>query len=583
MNMIRILLILSFSTALLAGCAGSKPGTTRNLVFDDNTALSGQQAAGREALVAFHDALKAKSKGEMDRAETLFLRVISLNPDNDAAYFELSRLALTRKDVNQAAAYAQQALKLDPDNPFYLDLNAGLLRNFGQLREALAIYNRLIADHPENANYYFEAGYLQEQLKDYKGAIATYDKLQQLIGPEETLIMQKHQLYLMMNNIQGAAAEVQQLIDLYPNEGRYYGILGEMYESAGMPAMALEAYQQLIARDPDNPYASFSLATFYRRNGETDKYRQYIYPAFSSPQLDIDLKVAHLLSYIDIIKVSETQRKEAFELGRLMTEAHPGEAKAFAMYGDLLFNGGDKPAALETYRQSLALNNSIYSVWQQVMYLTAELQDFKGLDTLTEEAMGLFPSQALPYFLHGVAKNQLHEYRAALPVLDRALLIGGSSPLLAAEIYASLGDTHHALEHHTESDSCYEASLRLNPDNAFVLNNYSYYLSLRKIQLDKAADMARKANELEPGTASFLDTYGWVLYQKGQYEQARQWLGKALEAGGNQSAAILEHYGDVLFQLNKVDEAVSYWQLAVEAGGEKATLDKKINARELYE
>jgi predicted negative regulator of RcsB-dependent stress response len=74
-----------------------------------------------------------------------------------------------------------------------------------------------------------------------------------------------------------------------------------------------------------------------------------------------------------------------------------------------------------------------------------------------------------------------------------------------------------------------------------------------------------------------------VLYQKGQYEQARQWLDKALEAGGKQNAAILEHYGDVLFRLNKVEDAVAYWQLALEAGGDSALLERKINARALYE
>lgn len=567
----------------LAACAGPKSTAPVTYSFEGVDMPDNLKAPGRKGLMAFHEALKAKAMGDIDRAEELFLQVIEEMPENDAAYFELARIYLEQKDKETAALYAVKALELDPENQYYLEVNGKLLQGFGKWKESLAIYQQLNESYPKNAGYYFERAYLYERTGDILNAIATYDKLEQQIGLEEQVVLHKHRLYLTIKDIDKAAGEIEKLIEVYPNEGRYYGILGEMYEAVGRPDKALKAYESLLEKDPDNPYAALSLANFYRNAGEQDKYRSYINTAFGDPDLPVDLKISHLLTYIDIIKVSENRRKDAFTLAKAMVEAHPNEAKAFAMYGDILYNGGEKKMALEQYEQALALNESVYSVWEQVMYINAELSQFARLATVSEEAMALFPSQALPYFLHGVAKNQQKEHEEALLVLDRALLIGGSNPLLVAEVYAAMGDSYHALARHSASDSSYQKSLDRNPDNAYVLNNFAYYMSLREKDLDKCAEMARRANELEPGNPSFEDTYGWVLYKKGQYEQARQWIEKALNSGGDSSAAILEHYGDVLFQLDRVDEAVDYWNRALEAGGEKTSLEEKIKNRKLYE
>ena len=54
------------------------------------------------------------------------------------------------------------------------------------------------------------------------------------------------------------------------------------------------------------------------------------------------------------------------------------------------------------------------------------------------------------------------------------------------DFYSLLGDTYHAIDEHEKSDLFYQKSLEKNPENHIVLNNYSYYLSLRKKELLKA-------------------------------------------------------------------------------------------------
>ena len=85
----------------------------------------------------------------------------------------------------------------------------------------------------------------------------------------------------------------------------------------------------------------------------------------------------------------------------------------------------------------------------------------------------------------------------------------------------SLADSYHKTDQHELSDKHFEKVLSLDPENTIVLNNYAYYLSLRKINLEKAKIMSFKCNELEPKNSTYQDTYAWVLYQLEDYKDAK--------------------------------------------------------------
>jgi len=129
-----------------------------------------------------------------------------------------------------------------------------------------------------------------------------------------------------------------------------------------------------------------------------------------------------------------------------------------------------------------------------------------------------------------------------------------------SQLYSIMGDVYHSLNRHKESDAAFEQVLLLNPDDEHVLNNYSYYLSLRKEQLEKAARMAKKLVEALPKESTYLDTYAWVLYQQGNYQDALRYLEMAIAEGKSPSSAIWEHHGDALYRLGRVEEALKSWK-----------------------
>ena len=108
-----------------------------------------------------------------------------------------------------------------------------------------------------------------------------------------------------------------------------------------------------------------------------------------------------------------------------------------------------------------------------------------------------------------------------------------------------------------EAFESYEKALQLNPQNLPVLNNYSYYLSLDKRDLDKAEMMSGITIKAEPMNPTYLDTYGWILFEQGSYIMAKIYLEKAVEySGENPSAEVLEHYGDLLIKTGEEEKAV---------------------------
>ena len=148
-----------------------------------------------------------------------------------------------------------------------------------------------------------------------------------------------------------------------------------------------------------------------------------------------------------------------------------------------------------------------------------------------------------------------------------------------SDFYAILGDAYHTKKMMPETYEAYEKALEYNTSNIMALNNYAYYLSLERRDLDKAEEMSYKTVKAEPNNATYLDTYAWILFEKANYEQAKIYIDQALQNDDSLSAEVLEHCGDIYFHTGDVDKAVEFWQKAKENGSTSTTLDRKIRQK----
>lgn len=531
----------------------------------------------------FYNAVKEKSVGKLDKAMDLFGQVIRMDQQNDAAHYELAMIYYQNKKFSDALHFARTAAELKPANEWYQLLLADICMNTGRQSEAVTIHEKLAKANPNRIEYYFNWANALMYSGKLEEAIKVFDMAEQKIGIERDLIVQKERMYLKLGKIDKAAAEVEKLIQAKPTDMGAYSLLVELYQANGMKDKVLETVERMKKINPTTPHVYLALAEYYRSIKENEKSFEQLKLAFRSLDLDSEIKMRILSSYFPLVQLQENMLDQALELSAIFTELHPAEALGHAVYGDFLNMGKKTEQAAAEYRTSLDLDNSNEQVWQQYLINLSELRDNDKMIKESEEALTLFPNNPVFYFLNGIAKYEKKRYSEAAEVFLAGSKMVVDNNMLLVDFYSRLGDTYHELKNNEESDKYYEKALTLDPKNAFVLNNYSYYLSLRKEKLEKAEKMSKLSNDLIPNQSSFLDTYAWVLYQMGRYEDAKVWIEKAIANSGSSNGTILEHYGDILYRLNKTSEALEQWKKAKEAGGGSELLDKKIADRKLYE
>ncbi|MCW8898032.1 MAG: tetratricopeptide repeat protein [Flavobacteriales bacterium] len=565
----------------LVACNSQKDTVSSKQKTKEATVLNEKQKLELDFL--FHEANKQRLLGNYEQALVIYSKCVKINPNQPFFHYELANLYNMANQQQIALQYAEKAVQLDPNNKWYRLQYAQSLQESGDTESAIKQYHKLIELEPENVDLYFDLARMQLYSEKYKDALINLDEIEKRIGISEEIIRQKEKIYIKLNDIESAAAEVQKLIDAYPDEIHYKGLLADLYLANEMPEKAFAIYQKILEKDPQNPYAHLSLYDYYKAKNENEKALEEAKLAFQSPNLDIDTKVQILLSYYSLSDKSATLKKEAFELNKILIKTHPEEAKAYTIYADFLLRENKLEGAKENYLKAIEFDNSRYPIWNQLLFLQSELNDKEGLERDSKRAVELFPNQPIPYLFYGVIQLENKNYKEATEYLEIGKDYVIDNPLLKTQFYATLGDAYNSMKLYEKSDAAYEKALKIDGKNIHVLNNYSYFLSLRGEKLEHAEKLSALCNELEPNQPNYLDTYAWILYKQGKYVQAKEWLEKAVSVGGDKSAVILEHLGDVLYQLNQPEEAMKYWNKAKESGEGSEWLDKKIAEGKLYE
>jgi tetratricopeptide (TPR) repeat protein len=575
------LVVLFAAGAVFTGCK------TKNAVTGDTSKDGGKDKLTEKQRLdsdfLFFNASKESILGNYDEAARLYNQCIQINPYNAAAYYELARIAFESKDYENAILLGRAAMSLDKKNTWYKLLYAQALQGKGRYDEAVKIYELIVKENPNSLEYTFELAdsYLKASRPD--DAIKTLDKIENMMGVSPDISQEKMRLYLRQGNIDKAANEIQKLIDLNPNDPTNYITLADMYLANRMGDKAFDVYQKALKADPTNGPVHFSLSQYYREKGDKVKSFDELKLAFASPDVDIDTKIQVLLSYFNLSENSTEMKTQAYELCKLMLDAHPTEAKGYSMYADFLYRDKKFIEARDIFKRVLDIDNSKYIVWSQLIVCESELGNHQAVYDYATKALELFPTQPDLYYYKGSSALRLKLYKDAIDVLSDGSGLLYNNPQLELQFNALLGDAYNATKNYERSDDYYTKALLIEPQNTYVLNNFSYYLSVRKVKLDKARDMAKLANTIEPNNATYEDTYGWILYTMGTYSDARIWVEKALSHGGDNDGTVLEHYGDIMFKLGDTSKALEYWKKAKEKSGTTDLIDKKIAEKKLIE
>ncbi|NDK57121.1 tetratricopeptide repeat protein [Pontibacter sp. BT213] len=528
----------------------------------------------------FLDGVKFYMLEDYNKALQLFQKAYTLTPNNAAINYKLAETYMVLKNPKAATPFAQAAIAKEPKNAYYYVLLAQLYTEQKQFTEAAQAYNDLMHNVPDSDQYLFQLADLYLSQAKYSDALKTYDRIEKKFGPMEQLSVNRQQIYLRQKNVPKAIEEGEKLLAGNPSDVRYFLAQAELYNANQQTEKAIVTLQKALRMEPNNPFAHLMLSDLHRQKGEREQSEKEIKLAFASPELDIDTKVRIL---VDLIRQLPNRDIEdvSLELVDLTIQSHPEEAKAYAVAGDLQTIVGKKSDARNNYLKAVKLDDSHFKIWQQIVLLDAELNESAALVKHSDQALELFPNQAIFWFYNGTGHLIEKNFDKAVKALEHGKRLSVAEPELVAQFNMQLGDGYNSLKDYKKSNESYDAVLAQDANNEHVLNNYSYFLSVRNENLAKAKEMASRLVEKFPNNPTYLDTYAWVLYKSGNYKDALKYLEQAIALSDD--ATIVEHYGDVLYKLGKKEEAIAQWQRAKLKGEASAFIDKKIKDKKLYE
>jgi len=572
-NELRYTVFISIVLIFLSSCK-----TFKKAEPDVNNELPKETIGKKDYILTatFIEGISEKTKGNLDKALILFKRCLEIDKHNAPVYFEVSKVYANMANLSEAINYIDNAIEIDALNIWY-KLHKAEILEYANLNEYAADVYQVIVNRDDNPQYLISFAENLVYSKQYEKAIDVFLQLEKNMGSTPELTNKIYQLYMEVDKSEKALQFMEKATANNPNDIAYLGMLAVAYEESGKLEKAVETYQKMLEIDESNPRIHLALYKYYSFKKDEEQAMASLNEAFKSEALEVDAKMQILILMYEEIDRHPEKLEQIYPLLDQLVATHPKSAKVHAIYGDFLLKDGKKKEARDAFAKALEFDSEKFLIWNQVMFLDMEINDKEALFKHSSEALELYPNQPGTYYFKGYAQFLKSEYTQAIETLELGLGILIDNPELEKEFYQTLGDANYRLKQKDQAYSYYDKSLKLLPDNPYILNNYAYYLALDGINLEKAASMAKKANELVINQASYLDTYAWILFKMEDYKESKEVIQKALNNGGIENPVILEHMGDVLYKTGEKNQALKYWEKAKQFKSTSKTIDEKIS------
>jgi len=556
---------------LLVGCAN------KNIPAKTETAV--RELTRKEEInyqYAFTEGIKKKITGNLREAIPYFTECIRINPKSDAAHYELGSIMTMGGNYEEAIKYMKRANEIDQQNVWYKLQMASLYHALGMRDSTIMMYEEIHESYPDRNDLYFNLATLHGEYGDEKRALKIFDELEEQYGSNETILLAKQQIYSKSEELDKAINEVLKLINAYPNEVRFYGILAELYWSGKQDEKALETYQKLFKIDPDNGLGQLSMIEYYKNRGKQEEMLVMIGKIIDNKEISVNKKIQIMIQFFTN---EENFKKNEVGIGQTieaLANRYPEDTRVKTLKADYHVKMGEFEQAAVELRFVTQREKTNFIIWEQLLYVENSIGEYERLFDETGEAIELFPGAPNVYLMRGIAAMELGQNKEAIKAFQEGVGLAEENLELKVQFYSMLGEVYKNDGNNEMSDESFQKALDLDDKNLFVLNNYSYYLSLREERLDDALAMSKKCIEKEANNSTYLDTYAWILFKLKRFDKAKEYIERAIANNGSNSSEIVEHYGDILIVFGEREKALMQWKKAAEMGAESEELKTKI-------
>lgn len=465
--------------------------------------------------------------GNVAEAKKILEETTRKAPDFLPSFTALSGIAAEEKKFDDAAAYLEKVLLRDPDNFDALALSGRENLARGNPAKAAAEFEKLTRAYKSPIAFY-QLGMAWNAANDTTKALAAFSQALAVKPDYTDAALAINQMKIARGDYTAAVFSLKQIIQQHPEILQARVLLAEAYRGQGNLDDAAGIYHQMEESYPTNAEIPLFLGAILLQQNRHDEARNEFAKALElAPQSLAALQRLTSLDTKDKRYTAALQRLQKF------MEKNPGALEPNLLLAMVHLAQGDAKQAYDILKKTIEAH----------------------------------PDFDKAYVLLANAYKEANQPKLALEVAQKLLAKFPGQPgslMLVAIIYDGMKDFPSARD-------AYEKVLKITPDNGVALNNLAC-LYADHAQLDKAAELARRARELQPRNPSTADTLGWILYKRGDYAQALGFIQESVAAfSGN--AEIQMHYGLARYMMG--DEDIARASLKYAAQSKDEFSDKK--------
>jgi tetratricopeptide (TPR) repeat protein len=536
--------------------------------------------AKQEEMMA--EGMRFYTKGEYDEAILVWESMLPYVKQEPALFFYAAKSYAALAKPALALELAKRANELSPYSLDYGLFYSELLLQARRFDEMIACLRQLSQydESQPDVNLLLAQAYLWNEQGDL--ALEALEKANRWVGEYPEIIRTKQFILLKKQRLQEAISLGEQLMGQEEGEPLFswdqMDVAWELSEGDSLR----DAYLSLAARFPEEGQIPLLLTHVYLQVKDFGAALGQLHAASEDRSLQPEMISQVSLKVFELID-SKEKWSAALDVTQHFIQMYPLEPRFFAIQGDLYVSAQNFSTGLASYLQAARMGKSKLEVWARIVQLDFELNAIDSAIVHAQEALVLWPTHGFFHFQKGFGQYIKGDLSGSLKSLELAKDYLQSQDAWDVQLYSILGDVYQAQKRYRDSEKAFDYVLRKQPEDEHVLNNYSYYLSLRKERLVEAAAMSKKLVQKFPTNGTYLDTHAWVLYQQGLFAEALVFLELAVADKEPAGATVWEHLGDALYRLKRLDDAVKAWKHAKKLAGENQLLDKKIEMQRIIE
>lgn len=492
--------------------------------------------------------------------------------DSNAASIMLAagKAYLKLRKEESAMHILRRCVATDPDQLEAYDFLARIYAHQGWMTLVERTYGKILSRDSTNvdAHYNLAMLYLRQNKRDKAAGI--YEKMLSLPTVDDTrktqVLLGLGELYLEMRRFEDAAQLYHEMIGLDPEEGfGYYG-LGLAREGLGDTLQAMADYQQAIEKEPSLNQARERLGRMYQGQKRWDEALELFTEALASDSSNLSA----WLELGDLYRRQDDSTSAANTYQNIV-RLFPDQWEGYLDQGRFYLDWQEHVLAFSSFEKVVELNPRNAWGWLFGGISLVHQDSTEKAISFLQKSVQMLPEDPLGNYYLGTVFMQKERFREADPLL-RTALKHRPDWISALNALAAVSD---GLKNYALSDSLYQKAIELDPENALLLNNFGYSLSVRGERLEDALVMASSALEKDPDNGAYLDTVGWIYFKLGNYETAVSYIEQAF-AQRPDNPEVIDHLGDVYSKLGEVEKAVDFWRKALSLDAENVSIQEKI-------